>query len=123
MRRFTYKSLDEIERAARELGCSAIRFEHDAGQVREALARPVQVGGVRVGNSICIHPMEGCDGELDGRPGELTWRRYDRFARGGAKLVWFEATAVREDGRANARQLWINENNWEEFARLLDSIR
>ena len=30
--------------------------------------------------------MEGCDGELDGRPGELTFRRYVRFGAGGAKI-------------------------------------
>jgi 2,4-dienoyl-CoA reductase-like NADH-dependent reductase (Old Yellow Enzyme family) len=58
-----------------------------------------------------------------GRPGELTWRRYERFARGGAKLIWFEATAVREDGRANTRQLWITPHNVADFARLLARIR
>ena len=67
--------------------------------------------------------MEGCDGELDGRPGELTWRRYGRFATGGAKLVWFEATAVREDGRANPRQLWIHEKTRDDYARLIEKIR
>jgi 2,4-dienoyl-CoA reductase-like NADH-dependent reductase (Old Yellow Enzyme family) len=123
MRRFTYKSLDEIEEAARELGCDSVRFEHDPASIRETLARPVQAGPVRIGNSICVHPMEGCDGELDGRPGDLTWRRYDRYARGGAKLIWFEATAVREDGRANTRQLWIRDQNWEDYARLLDMLR
>ena len=66
--------------------------------------------------------MEGCDGELDGRPGELTWRRYERFGRGGAKLIWFEATAVREDGRANTRQLWITKNNVGDFRRLLEKM-
>jgi len=71
---------------------------------------------------MAIHPMEGCDGELDGRPGELTWRRYERFAEGGAKLIWFEATAVREDGRANTRQLWITPSNAGEFARLLERM-
>ena len=123
MRRFTYKSLADIEAAARELGCESVAFEHDPARVREILARPVAVGRLKVGNSICIHPMEGCDGEPDGSPGELTWRRYERFGRGGAKLVWFEATAVREDGRANARQLWIHDGNWESFARILDMLR
>ena len=71
---------------------------------------------------MAIHPMEGCDSTLDGRPDELTWRRYERFARGGAKLVWFEATAVREDGRANTRQLWITKDNVSDFARILEMI-
>ena len=71
---------------------------------------------------MAIHPMEGCDSTLDGRPDDLTWRRYERFARGGAKLVWFEATAVREDGRANTRQLWITKDNVDDFARILEMI-
>jgi 2,4-dienoyl-CoA reductase-like NADH-dependent reductase (Old Yellow Enzyme family) len=91
--------------------------------VRAALARPVRVGSVTVGNSMAIHPMEGCDGTLDGRPGELTWRRYERFATGGAKLIWFEATAIREDGRANPRQLWLNPSTRDDFTRLLDRVR
>ena len=75
MRRFTYKSLADIEAAARDLGCESVAFEHDPARVREILARPVAVGRLTVGNSICIHPIEGCDGEPNGNPGELTWRR------------------------------------------------
>ncbi|MGA3044303.1 MAG: NADH:flavin oxidoreductase [Bryobacteraceae bacterium] len=99
-----------------------VRFTAGAQEVRSVLARPVRVGALTVGNSIAIQPMEGCDGTLDGRPGQLTWRRYERFARGGAKLIWFEATAVREDGRANTRQLWIAPHNVADFARLLARI-
>ena len=72
---------------------------------------------------MAIHPMEGCDSTLDGRPDDLTYRRYERFARGGAKLIWFEATAVREDGRANTRQLWINKDNVDDYTRILEMIR
>ncbi len=67
--------------------------------------------------------MEGCDGDAEGRPTELTWRRYERFARGGAKLVWFEATAVCREGRANPRQLWIHPGSRDDLARLLETIR
>ncbi|HOL70293.1 MAG TPA: hypothetical protein PLA43_09040 [Bryobacteraceae bacterium] len=83
----------------------------------------MRVGRFVVGNSLAIHPMEGCDGELDGRPGELTARRYARFARGGAKLIWFEATAVRREGRANTRQLWLHRGTVDDFARLLEMVR
>jgi NADPH2 dehydrogenase len=120
MRHFTYKSLAELEAAARDLGASHVVFESDQSAVQRALARPVTVGPVAVGNSMAIHPMEGCDSTPDGRPDELTWRRYERFGRGGAKLIWFEATAVREDGRANPRQLWITESNVDDFAKILD---
>ena len=86
MKHFDYKTLEEIRQAAEEAGARRVRFVDSPAEVRAALAQPVFVGGARVGNSIAIHPMEGCDGDADGRPSELTWRRYERFARGGAKL-------------------------------------
>lgn len=123
MRFFTYKSLEELQAAAHSLGASHVRFVHDRTRVQELLARKVQAGSFTIGNSMAIHPMEGCDGTLDGRPDELTWRRYERFARGGAKLIWFEATAVRADGRANTRQVMLDRNTVDDFARLLEMMR
>jgi 2,4-dienoyl-CoA reductase-like NADH-dependent reductase (Old Yellow Enzyme family) len=123
MRHFTYRTLNELKQDAEALGCTHVKFLEDPAEVSAALARPVVFGRWRAGNSICIHPMEGCDSDLDGRPGELTWRRYERFARGGSKLVWFEATAVRADGRANTRQLWIHEKTVDDFARLIEMVR
>jgi 2,4-dienoyl-CoA reductase-like NADH-dependent reductase (Old Yellow Enzyme family) len=67
--------------------------------------------------------MEGCDSTLDGRPDELTFRRYVRFGAGGAKLIWGEATAVTEDGRANPRQLHLNEKTAPDFQRMLEACR
>src|SRR5436305_3023200 len=80
-----------------------LRFSDDLSP----LFRPVQVGSSRVGNSLCVQPMEGCDGKLDGNPDELTFRRYHRFGGGGAKLIWGEAAAIVEEGRATPRQLWV----------------
>jgi 2,4-dienoyl-CoA reductase-like NADH-dependent reductase (Old Yellow Enzyme family) len=54
-----------------------------------------------------ILPMEGWDGTEDGKPTDLVLRRWQRFGESGADLVWGEATAVRDDGRANPRQLRI----------------
>src|SRR6266852_2673710 len=116
MRHFTYKTLSELRQSCNALGAACVRFEEDPERVRAILARPVRVAEMTIGNSIAIHPMEGCDGTLDGRPGELTWRRYQRFASGGAKLIWFEATAVNEEGRANSRQLWITKENVSDYA-------
>src|SRR5258706_7004773 len=121
MKHFHYKSLSELRQSAEDL-TQHVRFESDVRNVQELLSRKVAVGNLTLGNSMAIHPMEGCDSTLDGRPDELTWRRYERFARGGAKLIWFEATAVREDGRANARQLWINKDNVSDYARLYEMM-
>ena len=87
------------------------------------LLRPITVGGRLVGNRLAIQPMEGCDAELDGSPGELTFRRYHRFGAGGAKLIWGEACAVVPEGRANPRQLVINPANAPALGRLVRETR
>jgi NADPH-dependent glutamate synthase beta subunit-like oxidoreductase/2,4-dienoyl-CoA reductase-like NADH-dependent reductase (Old Yellow Enzyme family) len=67
--------------------------------------------------------MEGCDGKPDGSPDELTFRRYHRFAAGGAGLLWVEACAVTPESRANPRQLWIHAGNVSQFAALVGRAR
>ena len=124
---FHYKNLADLRSHAAELGVELPLVE-DREEVRSLLARPVQItsrGGKtwRIGNSFAIHPMEGCDGELDGNPGELTFRRYRRFGAGGAKLIWFEACAVVPEGRANPRQLSIHAGSAKQLAQLLRECR
>src|SRR5215210_1712323 len=88
------------------------------------LAQPLKLGGIKIGNRFAIHPMEGWDGTVDGRPSERTVRRWKNFGRSGAKLIWGgEAVAVRHDGRANPNQLLINEKTGDELARLRDVLR
>ncbi len=101
-RYFKYKSSRDLLADAQALGLP-IALRDDLSP----LFRPIDVGGRRVGNRLAIQPMEGCDGEPDGSPGELTFRRYRRFGAGGAKLIWGEAAAVVLEGRANPRQLVI----------------
>lgn len=87
------------------------------------LAQPLEVNGIKIGNRFAIHPMEGWDGTPDGRPTELTIRRWQHFGRSGAKLIWGgEAAAVRHDGRANPNQLLINEQTRDDLARLREAL-
>lgn len=79
--------------------------------------------GREVPNRVVLHPMEGCDGSADGSIGELTRRRYLRFAESGAGIIWFEATAVSSECRANPRQLYINEGNKDSFKNLVAEIK
>ncbi len=83
----------------------------------------VKIGSKSVPNRLACQAMEGCDGTADGSPDELTIRRYDRFAKGGAGIIWFEATAVMREGRANPRQLWIHKNNLDSFKREVERIK
>lgn len=84
-----------------------------------ALAQPYMWRGGIVGNRFAILPMEGWDGTTDGRPTDLTQRRWQRFGASGAKLIWGgEAVAVRGDGRANPNQLQINNDTVADLASL-----
>ncbi len=87
------------------------------------MREPLEVAGYRLHNRLVIQPMEGCDGTLDGSPGELTRRRYRRFAESGAGLIWMEAVAVVREGRANPRQLMLTRTNLDAFKRLTEDIR
>ena len=87
------------------------------------LAQPLTVGAHTIPNRLACQAMEGCDGTATGEPGELTMRRYGRFARGGAGLLWFEATAVLEEGRANPRQLYIHDSNLDAFKSAVEQIK
>ncbi|MBX6312334.1 MAG: NADH:flavin oxidoreductase [Isosphaeraceae bacterium] len=83
------------------------------------LARPYRWRGGSVGNRFAILPMEGWDGTEDGKPSDLTLRRWEHFGISGAKLIWGgEAVAVRHDGRANPNQLVINDANLSSLERL-----
>ena len=83
------------------------------------LAQPIIREGIKIGNRIAINPMEGWDGKPDGNPSELTLRRWQRFGRSGAKLIWGgEAVAVCHEGRANPNQLLAASHTQAGLARL-----
>ena len=88
------------------------------------LAQPYRLAnGFTIGNRFCILPMEGWDGSADGRPSDLTLRRWKNFGRSGAKLIWGgEAAAVRHDGRANPNQLMINEHTLRDLESLRQAL-
>jgi 2,4-dienoyl-CoA reductase-like NADH-dependent reductase (Old Yellow Enzyme family) len=96
-----------------------IPFSHDLAPLREK----IELNGKTIGNRLAIHPMEGCDSTPDGAPGELTTRRYMRYTKGKAGLIWFEATAINEKGRANDQQLFLNERTVGDFSLLINRMR
>lgn len=87
------------------------------------LARPLTHRKRQIGNRWAVHPMEGWDGTCDGKPTELTRRRWDHFGRSGSKLIWGgEAVAVRHDGRANPNQLLISEETLSDLENLRNHL-
>lgn len=111
---FHYKTAEDFQSDLAAI-TPTVPFSDDVSPLRSSLA----LVGKTLANRLAVHPMEGADGEVDGSPGELTFRRYRRFASGGAGLLWFEATAVVNEGRANPRQLYLHADNADAYRRLL----
>lgn len=116
--RFAYSSAIELMQDANSRGIK-LPWSDDLSIFFEA----TELEGHEIPNRLVVHPMEGCDASPEkGSPTELTYRRYQRFAHGGAGIIWVEATAVDSGGRSNPRQLWINRRSQKDFARLVEVI-
>ena len=118
MLRKVYMNRESFFSDNQELG-NLLPFSEDVS----VLGSSLNVGNKTAHNRLACQAMEGCDGQKNGSPDELTRRRYLRLAQGGAGIIWFEATACCEEARANPRQLWIREDNVDDFKALVDEIR
>ncbi len=118
MIRKIYQSKEEFEKQREEL-----RVDLPYANDLSVLSTPLKIGNKIVPNRLVCQAMEGCDGSKDGSPDSLTKRRYERFAKGGAGLIWYEATAVLKEGRANPRQLYITKDNLDDFKRQVEEIK
>jgi len=115
---FKFKTLDDLLLKADRLGINIPVQERI-----DNLFESIKVGSKTIPNRIVVQPMEGFDSEPDGAPGELTFRRYDRYARGGSGMIWFEATSIVQEGRSNAHQLMLNKRTLDGFKRLVEQTR
>ena len=102
---------------------NALKTNLPYAESTEVLKAEYNLGGKVIKNRLACQAMEGCDGTADGRPDTLTKRRYERFAKGGAGIIWFEATAVLEEGRANPRQLYITPDTLDSFKKQVEDIK
>ncbi|WP_425440366.1 NADH:flavin oxidoreductase [Petrotoga mexicana] len=114
----TYSNIDELKEVIRERNLD-IPFSDNL----EILKENLELNGKVIPNKLAIHPLEGCDSELNGAPSKLTERRYLRYARGKAGLIWLEATAVSKEARANDKQLFLNHETVNEFVGLVKKIK
>jgi len=111
---FAYPSPDSLKEAVSSLGLN-IPFSQNT----DILSTPS--GDFR--NRIVFQPMEGCDGSKDGDIGDLSLRRYLRYAEGGVGLIWFEAVAITPEARANPRQPYLCDKTLSGFASLVKKVR
>lgn len=116
--RFRFKSKEELIEKAKSLGFD-LPFNEDIS----VLLTPVTIGANNISNRLVVQPMEGYDSSKDGSPTDLTRRRYLRYADGGSGIIWFEAVAVSAEGRSNPRQLWLHQENIDNFEFLCNDIR
>lgn len=112
--RFNLRTLDDLRDKLQVLG-----IEIPLSEDLSVLTDEVRLGRLTAWNRLAVHPMEGFDSLPDGAPSPLSFRRYHRFASGGAALIWFEATAVLREARSNPGQLWLHEGNVEAFERIV----
>ncbi|KAA5541478.1 NADH:flavin oxidoreductase [Roseiconus nitratireducens] len=117
------KTFDDFQRRLDELGLELPADREVTAGAESVLAQSAQAGTLAIGNRFCILPMEGWDGTSDGKPSDLTRRRWKHFGISGAKLMWGgEAVAVRHDGRANPNQLCLTEANQKDIAQLRELL-
>jgi len=119
----TFRSAAELAAHLRRLGWELPYDDAILRALHSPLAAPFELpwhdGFRRVGNRFAVQPMEGWDALPDGTPSDLTRRRWLRFARSGAKLIWGgEAVAVLPEARANPHQLVLNERTAAPLAAL-----
>jgi len=100
---FDLKSSAELLKKAEDLAIE-LPFQDSIFPLFES----IEVSSKKILNRLAVYPMEGFDAEPDGSPGELTFRRYQRYVQGGSGLIWFEATSVVPEGRSNPRQLMMS---------------
>lgn len=117
-RRFQIKNLDMLKQEAEKLNLK-IPISEDISILFESIT----IDKHKLPNRFCAHPMEGFDSDETGAPGELSFRRYKRYASGGTSLIWFEATAVVPEARSNPRQFYIHDKNVHIFRKLVEQTR
>ncbi len=116
-KKFAYRHLDELREDIFRSGVDLPVSEH-----LDILKSSMRLNKKTLPNRLVVHPMDGYDGTDEGIPGELTFRRYKRFGAGGAGLLWMEACAVTNEGRANPRQIYIKYGNVPEFKKLFNDM-
>lgn len=87
------------------------------------LNEPLKIRGCKVYNRVVFNPMESADCETDGSMSEYTLDKYNRFARSGAGIVWFEANSVCKEGRTSEHQMMLTEENVDSYKRNLENLR
>ena len=116
--RFHYSDVSEVRAKAKELSIK-LPISVDTN----VLLKPVEKKNLRFENRFVIQPMEGCDATAEGTPSELTKRRYERFAKSGASIIWAEAVAIQKQARAKPNQLQAADATLDSYKELVEKVK
>ena len=116
--RFHYKTIDDVRAAMRDADA-----DFPLSEDISVLGAPYGFRSRRAANRVLFQPMEASDSAPDGGPGELTFRRYGRYAAGGPGILWFEAVSIAHEARASRNQLCMTRENLDGFKRLVESVK
>ncbi len=89
----------------------------------DILAVPIEIGKKIASNRIVYQPMECNDGDAEGKPTELTLKRYRALAEGGAGIINVESLTFTYESRARKNQLKISEETATAFERLVREMK
>ncbi len=118
----SFPTPEAFRERVRELGL-AMPVSGADGDAAGILGMPLSSRFGEIANRFAVQPMEGWDATSDGRPTELTRRRWRRFGASGAGMIWGgEAVAVLHEGRANPNQLRIGPDTIGDLARLREEL-
>ena len=89
----------------------------------ECLSSPIRIGTKTAHNRIVNQPMECNDADPIGNPTDLTFRRYQDLAMGGAGIIIVESLTTTYESRTRKHQLEISEDTAKNLERLLREMR
>ena len=115
---FNYKSLEDLR-----LTIKTLKISLPIDNAFECFKKPITLYNKQIPNRLAVNPMEGFDAQLDGSPSILTLRRYKRYAKGGAGIIWIESTSILKEFKSNPLQLVITQKNFEKFKKFVRYIR
>ena len=113
---FYIRSLADLRGEIARLGVSIPLDEN-----LTSLAQPLTICRRKIPNRFCAQPIAGGDAQPGGAPGELTRRRYRRYAEGRFGLIWVELTAA--GAAEKSGQLCLNENTVAAFRAMVEEMR
>jgi 2,4-dienoyl-CoA reductase-like NADH-dependent reductase (Old Yellow Enzyme family) len=87
------------------------------------ISSPIRIGTKTAQNRIVNQPMECNDADPVGNPTELTFKRYQNLAMGGAGIIIVESLTTTYESRARKQQLEISEDTARNLERLVREMR